>query len=200
MKQADKIAIARPRFACRGAFSAPVRFGQVGRKPSRPYLRSPKSSISTPRARSSIKAPTISGACANSRPRCAPIWRRAERSETPSSIVRQTPVRLVTSIQINCSTRRRRPAPAICSISSFHKLSTLVQWAKFDIVEVKSRNVVFIVSSPSAATMTRPGAMRNPSSSGKSWIMRNVEANCMRRAAITAPRKPRSAAPGCSSS
>ena len=28
-------------------------------------------------------------------------------------------------------------------ISSFHKLSTLVQWAKFDIVEVKSRNVVF---------------------------------------------------------
>jgi hypothetical protein len=28
-------------------------------------------------------------------------------------------------------------------ISSFHKLSTLVQWAKFDIVDVKSRNVVF---------------------------------------------------------
>ena len=28
-------------------------------------------------------------------------------------------------------------------ISSFHKLSTLVQWAKFDIVEVKTRNVVF---------------------------------------------------------
>jgi hypothetical protein len=28
-------------------------------------------------------------------------------------------------------------------ISSFHKVSTLVQWAKFDIVEVKSRNVVF---------------------------------------------------------
>jgi Protein of unknown function (DUF2380) len=28
-------------------------------------------------------------------------------------------------------------------ISSFHKLSTLVQWAKFDVVEVKTRNVVF---------------------------------------------------------
>jgi hypothetical protein len=28
-------------------------------------------------------------------------------------------------------------------ISSFHKLSTLVQWAKFDIVDVKMRNVVF---------------------------------------------------------
>lgn len=28
-------------------------------------------------------------------------------------------------------------------ISSFHKLSTLVQWAKFDLVEVKTRNVVF---------------------------------------------------------
>jgi hypothetical protein len=28
-------------------------------------------------------------------------------------------------------------------ISSFHKLSTLVQWAKFDIVEVKTRKVVF---------------------------------------------------------
>ena len=28
-------------------------------------------------------------------------------------------------------------------ISSFHKLSTLVQWAKFDIIEVKTRNVVF---------------------------------------------------------
>lgn len=28
-------------------------------------------------------------------------------------------------------------------ISSFHKMSTLVQWAKFDIVEVKTRKVVF---------------------------------------------------------
>ena len=28
-------------------------------------------------------------------------------------------------------------------ISSFHKMSTLVQWAKFDIIEVKTRNVVF---------------------------------------------------------
>jgi hypothetical protein len=28
-------------------------------------------------------------------------------------------------------------------ISSFHKLSTLVQWAKFDIIDVKTRNVVF---------------------------------------------------------
>jgi hypothetical protein len=28
-------------------------------------------------------------------------------------------------------------------ISSFHKVSTLVQWAKFDIIDVKSRNVVF---------------------------------------------------------
>src|ERR1700757_2096149 len=28
-------------------------------------------------------------------------------------------------------------------ISSFHKLSTLVQWAKVDIVDVKTRNVVF---------------------------------------------------------
>ena len=28
-------------------------------------------------------------------------------------------------------------------ISSFHKVSTLVQWAKFDIIEVKARNVVF---------------------------------------------------------
>jgi hypothetical protein len=28
-------------------------------------------------------------------------------------------------------------------ISSFHKVSTLVQWAKFDIIEVKTRNVVF---------------------------------------------------------
>ena len=28
-------------------------------------------------------------------------------------------------------------------ISSFHKLSTLVQWSKFDIVDVKARNVVF---------------------------------------------------------
>ena len=28
-------------------------------------------------------------------------------------------------------------------ISSFHKMSTLVQWAKFDIVNVKTRNVVF---------------------------------------------------------
>ena len=28
-------------------------------------------------------------------------------------------------------------------ISSFHKVSTLVQWAKFDLVEVKTRNVVF---------------------------------------------------------
>ena len=28
-------------------------------------------------------------------------------------------------------------------ISSFHKVSTLVQWAKIDLVEVKSRNVVF---------------------------------------------------------
>ena len=28
-------------------------------------------------------------------------------------------------------------------ISSFHKVSTLVQWAKVDIVEVKTRNVVF---------------------------------------------------------
>jgi hypothetical protein len=28
-------------------------------------------------------------------------------------------------------------------ISSFHKVSTLVQWAKFDIVDIKTRNVVF---------------------------------------------------------
>ena len=28
-------------------------------------------------------------------------------------------------------------------ISSFHKVSTLVQWAKFDIIDVKARNVVF---------------------------------------------------------
>ena len=28
-------------------------------------------------------------------------------------------------------------------ISSFHKMSTLVQWAKFDLVEAKTRNVVF---------------------------------------------------------
>lgn len=28
-------------------------------------------------------------------------------------------------------------------IAGFHKLSTLVQWAKFDIVDVKTRNVVF---------------------------------------------------------
>jgi hypothetical protein len=28
-------------------------------------------------------------------------------------------------------------------ITSFHKLSTLVQWAKFDIIDVKTRNVVF---------------------------------------------------------
>jgi hypothetical protein len=28
-------------------------------------------------------------------------------------------------------------------ISSFHKLSTLVQWAKFDIIELKTRQVVF---------------------------------------------------------
>jgi hypothetical protein len=28
-------------------------------------------------------------------------------------------------------------------ISSFHKVSTLVQWAKIDIVDVKTRNVVF---------------------------------------------------------
>jgi Protein of unknown function (DUF2380) len=28
-------------------------------------------------------------------------------------------------------------------VSSFHKLSTLVQWAKFDIIDVKTRNVVF---------------------------------------------------------
>jgi hypothetical protein len=28
-------------------------------------------------------------------------------------------------------------------ISSFHKLSTLVQWAKFDLVDVKTHNVVF---------------------------------------------------------
>jgi hypothetical protein len=28
-------------------------------------------------------------------------------------------------------------------ISSFHKLSTLVQWAKFDIIDVKTRSVVF---------------------------------------------------------
>jgi hypothetical protein len=28
-------------------------------------------------------------------------------------------------------------------ISSFHKMSTLVQWVKFDIVDVKTRKVVF---------------------------------------------------------
>ena len=28
-------------------------------------------------------------------------------------------------------------------ISSFHKMSTLVQWAKFDMVDLKARNVVF---------------------------------------------------------
>ena len=28
-------------------------------------------------------------------------------------------------------------------ISSLHKMSTLVQWAKFDLVEIKTRNVVF---------------------------------------------------------
>ncbi|OIQ65912.1 hypothetical protein GALL_525240 [mine drainage metagenome] len=28
-------------------------------------------------------------------------------------------------------------------IGSVHKMSTLVQWAKFDIVDVKTRNVVF---------------------------------------------------------
>jgi hypothetical protein len=28
-------------------------------------------------------------------------------------------------------------------ISSFHKMSTLVQWAKFDMVDLKGRNVVF---------------------------------------------------------
>jgi hypothetical protein len=28
-------------------------------------------------------------------------------------------------------------------ISSFHKMSTLVQWAKIDLIEVKTRNVVF---------------------------------------------------------
>jgi hypothetical protein len=28
-------------------------------------------------------------------------------------------------------------------ISSFHKMSTLVQWAKFDLIELKTRNVVF---------------------------------------------------------
>ena len=28
-------------------------------------------------------------------------------------------------------------------VSGFHKVSTLVQWAKFDIIDVKTRNVVF---------------------------------------------------------
>ena len=28
-------------------------------------------------------------------------------------------------------------------VGGFHKMSTLVQWAKFDLVEVKSQNVVF---------------------------------------------------------
>jgi hypothetical protein len=40
-------------------------------------------------------------------------------------------------------TKAQAAGAAYLLISSFHKLSTLVQWAKFDIVEVKTRNVVF---------------------------------------------------------
>ena len=40
-------------------------------------------------------------------------------------------------------TKAQAAGAAYLLISSFHKLSTLVQWAKFDIVDVKTRNVVF---------------------------------------------------------
>ena len=33
--------------------------------------------------------------------------------------------------------------PAFLLVSSVHKMSTLVQWAKFDIIDVKARTVVF---------------------------------------------------------
>ena len=85
----------------------------------------------------------MSGACASSRPRCAPIWWRAAASKPPPSTVRQTPVRSGTSIRRGCLDKAQAAGADYLLIMSFHKMSTLVEWAKFDIVSVKTRNVVF---------------------------------------------------------
>jgi Protein of unknown function (DUF2380) len=99
--------------------------------------------MSTLPARSSINASTMFGACANLKLRCGPISSRVERYEASFSIVRQMPVR---SGDINAAQlvgKAQAAGAAFLVIGSVHKMSTLVQWAKFDIIDVNAQKVVF---------------------------------------------------------
>ncbi len=90
---------------------------------------------------------------------------------------------------VSCSARRRRPAPTYLLIGRFQKMSTLVQWAKFDIIDVKARKVVF----------DRYVSFRGDSDAAwrraEAFIVRQIRdhgewAECMRPAAAALPRSP----------
>lgn len=72
-------------------------------------------------------------------------------------------------------------------IGSVHKMSTLVQWAKFDLIDVKARNVVF------DRLVTFRGDNDEAWRRAESFIVRQIrdrEAELMRRAAAALPRSP----------
>jgi len=72
-------------------------------------------------------------------------------------------------------------------IGSVHKMSTLVQWAKFDLIDVKARNVVF------DRLVTFRGDNDEAWRRAESFIVRQIrdrEAEHMRRAAAALPRSP----------
>ena len=72
-------------------------------------------------------------------------------------------------------------------IGSVHKMSTLVQWAKFDIIDVKARNVVF------DRLVTFRGDNDEAWRRAESFIVRQIrdrEAELMRPAAAALPRSP----------
>jgi hypothetical protein len=72
-------------------------------------------------------------------------------------------------------------------ISSFHKMSTLVQWAKFDMIDVKARNLMF------DRLITFRGDNDEAWRRAETFIVRDIrdrEAELMRRPATTLPRSP----------
>ena len=72
-------------------------------------------------------------------------------------------------------------------IGSVHKMSTLVQWAKFDLIDVKTRNVVF------DRLVTFRGDNDEAWRRAESFIVRQIrdrEVELMRPAAAALPRSP----------
>ena len=90
----------------------------------------------------------------------------------------------------SCSAWRKPPAP-ISAISSFHKVSTLVQWAKVDLVEVKTRNVVFnrlvTFRGDNDKAWRHAEYLHRPRDPGSSEAL---SGDLMRSAATTLPRSP----------